>query len=173
MPKARKDLKRKARKSTGHRIFKYVAEDGIEYSMTFQQKKFCEAYLSFKANGVDAIFKAGYTPKNRLIASSMASDLLRQPNIFNYINSKFEEFGLNDDNVYKQHLFILNQNENLRVKQGAIDMMYKIRDKYAGEKIRVVNQFDNMTDEELDQTIEELEAKVARYKKSKKNETGK
>ena len=161
MPKVKKRL-------SESKVFKYIAEDGVKYSMTIQQKKFCTYYLDFKANGVDAIIKAGYQVKNRKVASAMASEFLRLPNIFNYINMKFEEFGLNDDNVFKQHLFILNQNDNLRVKKDAIDMMYKLRDNYAGEKIRVVSQFESLSDDELDQKIKELESNVSRYKKFKK-----
>lgn len=157
-----------ARRASKSKVYKYIGEDGLNYVMTYQQKVFAEAYLETKADGITAVFKAGYNVKSRKVASAIASENLRKPDIYNYINMKFEEYGLNDDNVFKQHLFILNQNDNLRVKKDAIDMMYKLKDKYAGEKIRVVSEFENMSDMELKEKIKELEQNVERYKKFKK-----
>ena len=115
--------------------FSYVsAKDGKTYLMTPKEKSFCDAYLELSGNGVYAIYEAGYKPKNAMVASVMAHENLRKPNIIAYINSKFEEAGLNDDDVLKQHLFLLNQHANLPAKAKAIDMYYKVKGRYAPDK---------------------------------------
>jgi len=102
------------------RFFKFTGLDGKDYSLTFQQKLFVEKYLEFKGNGVEAIIEAGYDVEykkngkstgvtNRKLAAVMAYENLIKPNISAYITLKLEEYGFNDDNVAKQHLFLINQ----------------------------------------------------------------
>ena len=119
----------------------YTATDGKKYRLTDKEKKFCESYLEFKGNGVDAIFEAGYNPKNRLIAAAMAYENLRKPHIFNYINLKLEEYGFGDENVEKQHLFLLNQQADFNSKGKAIDMFYKLKGKYAKKEIGIEHKW--------------------------------
>lgn len=120
--------------------FSYISPaDGHTYKMTVKEKLFCEAYLEFYGDGVKAIYEAGYDVKNSLVASAMASDKLRKPNIMAYVNSKLDEYGYNDDNVKKQHLFVINQMADLRAKNTALDMFYKLTGKYAPEKSVNVN----------------------------------
>ncbi len=115
--------------------FSYVSpNDGKTYMMSMKEKLFCDAYLSFKGDAVDAVFEAGYDCKNANVASVMAFDLLRKPNLIAYINSKFEEYGFNDDNAFKQHLFLMQQHSDYKTKAKAIDMYYKLKGSYAPEK---------------------------------------
>ena len=119
------------------KAFKFKGLDGEEYKLTLKQKLFCEAYLDFKGNGVEAIYQAGYKPKNVRVAASMAYDNLIKPDIMAYVNVKLEEYGFNDKNVEKQHLFLLNQFGNLIAKKSAVDMFYKKRGDYAPQRHEV------------------------------------
>lgn len=120
--------------------FSYISpKDGKTYKMSFKERAFCDSYLDFKGNGVEAIYEAGYEVKSALVAAAMASDMLRKPNITAYINSKLEEAGLNDDDAFKQHLFLLNQHADLKSKAKAVDMYYKLKGTYAPEKSVNVN----------------------------------
>lgn len=125
---------------------KYVALDGRTYHLSIKQRKFCEYYLMWNGNGVEAIISAGYDCNyktkdgqdtghpNRKLASVMSSENLAKPSIYNFIALKMQEYGFTDDNVTKQHLFLLNQLTDLSAKSKAIDMFYKIRGTYAPEK---------------------------------------
>lgn len=126
-------------------LFTFTGKDGKKYNLTLKQKLFCEYYLDFKGNGVEAVIRAGYDvyknrhgdPRipNRRLAASIASENLTKPNISAYINLKLEESGFTDENVRKHHLFLLTQFANLSVKAKAIDMFYKIRGDYAPERL--------------------------------------
>lgn len=131
--------------------FSYVSpRDGKTYTMTMKEKLFCDAYLDFKGDGVDAIFEAGYECSNAKVAAAMAWENLRKPNLIAYINSKLEEFGFNDDEAYKQHLFLLNQHSDLKSKAKAIDMYYKIKGTYAPEKKDITTLGDKISSIDLD-----------------------
>lgn len=132
------------------KFFTYTFKDGKEYSMTEQQKKFCDAYLAFGAKGVDAVYEAGYKPKNVNVAYSISSENLRKPEIFNYINSKYEEFGFNDEDVLKEHLFLIKQQGDLGSKARGIDMYYKKTGGYAEEKHEhVIRNYSDLPDDKL------------------------
>lgn len=115
--------------------FSYISPaDGKTYKMTILQKLFCDHYLEFKGDGVNAVFKAGYNVKNAKEASAISWENLQKPNLIAYINHSLEEAGFNDDNVYKQHLFLVNQHADFPSKAKAIDMFYKLKGNYAPEK---------------------------------------
>lgn len=128
-------------------FFKFKGLNNKDYSLTLQQKLFCELYLEYFGNGVEAIIGAGYDVNfknskgkdtgnpNRRLAAAIASENLTKPNIIAYIDLKLEEYGFSDDNVKKQHLFNLNQFADLTAKNKAIDMFYKLKGKYAAEKV--------------------------------------
>lgn len=115
-------------------IFNFKGLDGIDYKLTLKEKKFVEAYLDFSGNGVEAVFQAGYKPKNALVAKSIAWENLTKPHIIAYVDLKLEDYGFDDKNVEKQHLFTLNQFADLTAKNKAIDMFYKRKGSYAPEK---------------------------------------
>ncbi len=129
-------------------FFKFKGNDGKIYRMTLKEKDFCERYLDFSGNGVEAA-SAVYECKNARVAASVASEYLTKPNIIAYIDLKLEERGFCDENVKKQHLFTLNQFADLGAKNKAIDMFYKLKGEYAPEKLQVEHEFDNVSDKEL------------------------
>lgn len=143
----------------------FTGTDGKAYKLTLKQQMFCLAYLEEKGNGVEAIIKAGYEVRykdnkgeyipnayNRKLAAVMAYEMLKLPHITSFITLKLEEYGFTDDNVDKQHLFLINQYSDLKTKKSAIDSYNKLKgriiDKHdltsGGEKIlgiEIVNPY--------------------------------
>jgi len=128
--------KEKPKQKSNPKTFTYCARDGEEYKLNERQKAFCDAYLKFGAKGIDAVYEAGYNPRNVRVASSIAYENLTKPHIFNYINLKYEAHGFNDDDVMKEHLFLIKQDGDLGTKAKGIDMYYKKTGSYAPEKHR-------------------------------------
>lgn len=120
--------------------FSYISKaDGKTYTMSVKERLFADYYLTFKGDGIQAVYEAGYNPKNSLVASAISYQNLRKPHILAYVNSKLEEYGFNDENVTRQHLFLLNQHADLKTKAKAIDMHYKLKGSYAPEKSQSIN----------------------------------
>ena len=143
---------------------KFTGDDGKKYLISKQQRLFVEYYLQFGANGTDAVIEAGYdvdykdkngksngTP-NRNLAAVISSQNLRKLNICAYITVKLDEYGFNDKNVGKQHLFLVNQNSDLTNKRAAIDMFYKLTGEYAPEEKSIKYE---LTQEILDRIIKD------------------
>ena len=131
--------------------FSFIGKDGKTYTLQPKQKLFADFYLETGGDRIEAIIEAGYEVNykdkkgndtgvpNRRLASVMAYEELRKPHITSFINSKLDEYGFNSDNVKGQHLFLLNQHADLKMKGKAIDMFYKIRGKYPREPKTDVN----------------------------------
>jgi len=151
-----KPKKKKPRKKGVFKHFQFTGDDGVEYSLTKQQKLFVEHYLINNTNGTEAVIAAGYKVKNsrgfvdRKLASAISTENLSKPVICAYITVKLDEYGFNDDNIEKQHLFLVNQNSNLPTKQRAIDSFYKLKGKFAPEEKTVKHE---LTEELLDRII--------------------
>jgi len=124
----------------------FIGLDKKRYRINLRQKLFGEKYLEEKGNGVEAIIEAGYDVffkdkdgnstgiPNRKLAAVLASQNLSKLNICAYITLKLDEYGFNDNNAERQHLFLMNQYADLTNKKGALDMFYKLRGSYAPEK---------------------------------------
>lgn len=142
--------------------FSFVSPaDGKTYKLTFKEREFCEYYLEFKGDGVDAVLEV-FDVTNPKVAAAMAYEYLRKPHLIAYINSKLEEYGFNDDNVLKQHLFLLNQDADLKSKSKAIDMFYRLKGTYAPEKTANVTV---SIDLEANPKLKELADKLNKWKK--------
>ena len=135
------------------KFYKFKGLDGKKYTLTLKQKLFVENYLEFKGNGVEAIYESGYDPKNARVAASMAYENLIKPDISAYVDLKLEEYGFTDDNVKKQHLFLLNQFGDLQSKRSAVDMFYKLRGDYAVKRVQIIDDNEDLTDEEIQKEI--------------------
>lgn len=124
------------------KIFHFKDIRGEKHSLTPMQKLFCDLFLQYEYNGVDAVIGAGYqcyyprtkTP-NRIIASSMARENLQKPSISAYIEKHFEDTGLNDSTIDKHWLFNVVQFSDLNAKNKAIDMYNKKRARYAPDRV--------------------------------------
>jgi len=102
-----------------------------------RREAFCEMYTSpdreMFGNGVQSyieIYKPDISKKNWYkTACACSSRMLSNAKIINRINELLEQQGFNDENVEKQHLFILNQHGNIPAKMKAIDSYYKLKGK--------------------------------------------
>ena len=103
-------------------------EDGLN----LQQEAFCQLYVNndreLFGNGTQCyleVYGAEHLIKNNKplsyqVAMVNASNLLRNPKIIARINSLLETGGFTDENVDKQHLFLINQHADLKTKMAAI-----------------------------------------------------
>ncbi|MCL4384182.1 terminase small subunit [Patescibacteria group bacterium] len=133
-------------------LLKFRGLDYKNYELNLKQKLFCDGYLKTKGDSISAVEGAGYKVNgNRKLASSIASENLTKPNICAYLNLKLKEYGFDDGFVEKQLLFLINQFSNLRVKLSAIDTYYKLKGKYAPNKLDINRRdgLDDLSDEEL------------------------
>lgn len=103
-------------------------EDGLNQ----RQEEFCQAYIGkdteLFGNGVQCylqVYGSEYLllyKKNMTYQVAMvnASRLLSNAKIIKRINELLETGGFNDENIDKQHLFLINQHADFRSKLGAI-----------------------------------------------------
>jgi len=109
--------------------------------LTLLQEKFCQLYTSYDnevfGNGSRSYLKACNTINSKQngkaidvkVAGVLASRLLKKVNITNKINRLLEEGGFNNENVDKQHLFLINQYTDLKVKMSAIESFNKLKNR--------------------------------------------
>lgn len=107
-------------------------EDSDDGKLNLQQEEFCKLFALgdkevfgngtlcyLQVYGAEHLIKYK-KPMNYMVAGAAASRLLKKVKIINRINTLLEEGGFNDQNVDKQHLFLINQYGDLKSKLGAI-----------------------------------------------------
>jgi putative salt-induced outer membrane protein YdiY len=123
-----------------------------------KQELFCNLYateVEFFGNGVQSYIEA-YEPdtsqKNWYKAAcASASRLLSNVKVCNRINQLLEEQGLNDQNVDKQLLFLINQHADFKSKAAAIKEYNKLKQRIT-EKTQTeitINPITELTADEL------------------------
>ncbi len=151
---------REPKKAFKPRNFSFTGLDGKKYTLTPQQKEFAEYFCEFSMNGTQAIIKSGYNvfgkkgAINYSLAAVLSSENLRKPNICAYIDTLLDKYGLTDDHVDKQLLFVINQHSDIGAKIRAIDVYYKKKGSYAAEKVE--HSLDKKLEEFLDNTAKKL-----------------
>ena len=127
-----------------------------ENKLSLQQEKFCKLYASdreFYGNGVDSYAEAYNFDKSKpnwyKVAQAAASRLLSNVIIYTRINELLTTEGLNDQNVDKQLLHLLNQHDDKRAKVAAIK-------EYNVLKNRIQNKIDLGVSQELKELFERL-----------------
>lgn len=135
---------KKYQNKTGFHRFDGI--DGKHYKISLIDMLFCKAYLEFRGSPIEAALNT-FNLKDRKKASVKASQLLQKKQVREYIRAKLEEYGFNDDNVTKQHLFNINQFGDLSVKNKAIDMYYKKSGQYAPERHLVEGSLGRLLEE--------------------------
>ena len=124
-----------------------------EEKLSPRRELFCQLYISndveMFGNGVQSYIEA-YNPdtsqKNWYkTACASASRMLSNVKVTERINELLERQGFNDENVEKQHLFILNQHVNIPAKMKAIEGYYKLKGKNATEKLDITSKGDKVT----------------------------
>jgi hypothetical protein len=103
-----------------------------EEGLNLQQEQFCQLYVNNErelfGNGVQCyleIYGDEYQKKNKKpmqykVALALSSRLLTNAKVIARINELLETGGFNDENVDKQHLFLINQYADLKTKMAAI-----------------------------------------------------
>jgi hypothetical protein len=118
-----------------------------EQGLNLQQEEFCKLYTNSEAidrdmfgNGTQCYIEAysvDLTKKGAYDwARVCASKLLTKANVIARINELLETGGFNNENVDKQHLFLINQHADLKTKLGAIKEFNTLK-KRVDEKIKV------------------------------------
>jgi len=118
-----------------------------------RREAFCEMYTcndrEMFGNGIRSyieVYKPDTSKPNWYkTASASSSRMLANVKIINRINELLERQGFNDENVEKQHLFLLNQHVDLKTKMKAIDSYYKLKGKNEPEKL-IITEY---TDEQI------------------------
>lgn len=103
------------------------------YKLTEKEKRFCEVYCHYGVSGIEAVTQAGYKVTSKNTAYSIASENLRKPKIIAYIDSLYKEYKFTDEDVMREHLYLIKQHQSLSNKARAIDMYYKKRGLYSKE----------------------------------------
>ncbi len=112
--------------------------------LTLQQEEFCVLYASveeFFGNGVQSyieVYQPNQTKPNWYAAArASASRLMAMDKITKRINEILEETGMSDEWVTKQHSFLISQHADLPTKMQAINSYYKVKGKFAPDKVVV------------------------------------
>lgn len=112
-------------------------KEKVDKKLTLKQLAFCEYYISgdkeLFGNGTLSYMEA-YDVSNYKVAQAASSRLLSNVIICEEINKQLETGGFNDQNVEKQHLFLINQHADLKTKRAALSDYYKVKGKFI-EKI--------------------------------------
>jgi hypothetical protein len=139
------------------KYFMFKSANNVTYKLTEKEKKFCELYSQFGASGIDAVIKAGYKAKTNNTAYSIASENLRKPKILAYVNLLYKTYNFTDEEVMREHWFLIKQHQSLSNKARAIDMFYKKMGFYSPGKqesdVAVVRKYEEMTDAQLESAL--------------------
>lgn len=127
--------------------------------LTLKQEEFCQMYINADrelfGNGTQCYYqvfnkrsKDGKDSLTYKSASVLASKELAKVRIIERINSLLETGGFTNENIDKQHLFLINQHADLRTKLGAIKEFNELKQRIIkkvdittkGEKINPVSK---------------------------------
>jgi len=109
-----------------------------KYKLNERQEKFCQLYINGKkelfGNGVQSYLEVYEIDRSKpnwyKTACAATSQLLSNIKVIDRIRELLEDGGFEDENVKKQHLFLLNQHSDYGVKMRAISDYYKLKGKY-------------------------------------------
>lgn len=133
-----------------------ATENNIK-KLSLRQEKFCQMYLDFDkdlfGNGVQCYLKIydidETKPNWYKTACIAASQLLSNVRVCDRIAELLEKGGFNDENITKQHLFLVNQHADLNVKMRAISDYYKVKGKFAPTEIKFLDDNEDLDDEQI------------------------
>lgn len=112
-------------------------EDGLN----LQQEAFCQLYINADrelfGNGAQCyleVYGAEYSivhkkPMSYQTAMASASRLLSNVKVITRVNDLLQTGGFNNENVDKQHLFLINQHADLKTKMSAIREYNELRNR--------------------------------------------
>ena len=137
------------------KLNEFVDIEGKKRKLTFKQHAFAEAYLALRGDGAGAARQAEYSVHT---AKMIAHQQLQNPDVIAYLQMRIDDLGYNDQNVNAQHSFLINQFADLAAKAKGIDMYRKVKGQYAPERVKIEDEFDDYSDEEIE---DELAKRVA------------
>lgn len=129
---------RKPKTARRVKFFKFTYNEN-KFSLTQQQKSFCDLWLDPENDYLTIILGAGYVVTNaegvvnKHLANTMYKENLLKPAIKAYIQMNYEALGLTKENVDREHAFVLVQRSDLSSKNKAIDMYHKIHGNYVAD----------------------------------------
>lgn len=119
-------------------------------ALNLKQEEFCKTYVSqdFFGNGTQSYLEVygledeGGNKISYETAKSAASRMLTYDNIIKKINELLEIGGFNEQNVDKQHLFLINQFADLKTKMSAIKEYNRLRERGAEtHKVTIYDEY--------------------------------
>lgn len=123
------------------------------FELSADHEKFCRTYtsLDFLGNGVQAYMEVYGNKEGKQLkydsAKANAYRLLTNPKIIARINELLELGGFTEENVDKQHLFLLNQFGDLKTKMAAIKEYNALKKRTSPENSQAIGI--TFTDEQL------------------------
>ena len=135
-----------------------------EKPLNKQQMAFCEVFAKkpdIMGSATEA-YKLVYGVSHE-IAKTAGNRLLKDPRVVAQINAFLSEEGFNDENVDKQHLFIINQHKDLNVKMKGIEHYNRLK-KRIENKMEIVmpKPIIDLDDDEVIHKIDKSKAKEIR-----------
>ena len=120
--------------------------------LTLKQEEFCKWYVSeeFFGNGTQSYLEVygledeGGHKISYETAKAAASRMLTFVNVIARINGLLEEGGFNEQNVDKQHLFLINQHADLKTKMAAIKEFNRLRER--GAEVHKIDVYEKYKD---------------------------
>ena len=121
--------------------------------LSVRQEKFCQLYLDYDkelfGNGVQCYLEVydidTSKPSYYQTACAAAGRLLSNVAVCNRIAELLDNAGFNDENITKQHLFLINQHKDFGVKMKALSDYYKLKNKYPAEKVDLTTKGDKLS----------------------------
>jgi len=123
----------------------------LKSGLNLKEEEFCQTYISHDrdlyGNGTKCyleVYGEYYSASHKgnfmsyKVAQVLAYRLLRKVKIIERINELLEEGGFNDQNVDKQHLFLLNQHSDLKTKLGAIKEYNAVKKRVAPVGVNII-----------------------------------
>jgi hypothetical protein len=113
------------------KVLTFTATNNVNHQLTEKEKKFCEIYCQYGVSGIEAVREAGYKAITNNTAYSIASENLRKPKIIAYINTLYKDYKFTDEDVMREHLYLIKQHHDMPSKARGIDMYYKKKGLYS------------------------------------------
>ena len=141
-----------------------ISASRTKEGLTLKQEAFCQLYVNADrelfGNGtrcyMEVFNKDREKPLSYKSAAVLATKELKKVNVINRINGLLEQGGFNDENVDKQHLFLINQHADLKTKMMAIkeynSLKKRIDSRLDGPQFNQFN-FYNLAPDEIEREI--------------------
>lgn len=131
--------------------------------LNMRQDLFCRLYATdphILGNATQAYMLA-YGSENYMTSASAAKHMLDKPHITAKINEYIQQEGFNNENVDKQHLFLINQHKDLNVKMKGIEHYNKLK-KRVENKLEIIMPKPIMEWDEEEDTIHKIDKSKAK-----------